>query len=77
LGFRPVAAFEPLQKAAAGEAGLVCVLSFLFHGLRTLAAQLFHARTDRSEIIGSAGSGHVSSLNIWPNRDGLRRFMDW
>jgi hypothetical protein len=52
-------------------------LSFLFHGVRTLAAQLLHARTDRGKIIGSAGSGHVSSLNIWPNRDGLRRFMDW
>jgi hypothetical protein len=72
-----VAAFEPLQQAAAGEAGLVCVLSILFHGLRTLAAQLLHAGTDRGKIIGNAGSGHVSSSNIRPNPDGLRRFMDW
>ena len=64
-----MAAFEPFQQAAAAGTGLVCVLSFLFHGLRTLAAQLFHARTDRSEIIGNAGSGHVSSSNIRPNRD--------
>jgi len=71
-----MAAFEPFQQAAAAGTGLVCVLSFLFHGLRTLAAQLFHARTDRREIIGNAGSGHVSSLSIGPNRDGLRRFMD-
>jgi hypothetical protein len=77
VGFRPVAAFEPLQQAATAGAGLVCVLSFLFHGLRTLAAQLLHARTDRGKIIGNAGSGHVSSSNFRPNRDGLRRFIDW
>jgi hypothetical protein len=77
VGFRPVAAFEPLQQATAAEAGLVCVLSFLFHGLRTLAAQLFHARTDRSEIIGNAGSGHVSSYKIDRTPMGLEWFMDW
>jgi len=70
-------AFKPLQEAAAAEAGLVCVLSFLSQRLRTLAAQLLHAGTDRGEIIGNAGSGHVSSSNIRPNPDGLRRFMDW
>jgi hypothetical protein len=72
-----VAAFEPLQQAAAADAGLVCVLSVLFYGLRTLAAQLLHACTDRGEIIGNAGSGHVSSSNIGPNRDVFRRFIDW
>jgi len=72
-----VAAFEPLQQTAAAGAGIVYILRFFFHGVRTLAAQLLHARTDRGKIIGSTGSGHVSSLNIWPNRDGLRRFMDW
>jgi hypothetical protein len=61
MGFRPVAAFEPLQQATAAEAGLVCVWGFLFQRLRTLAAQLLYARTDRGEIIGNAGSGHVSS----------------
>jgi hypothetical protein len=64
VGFRPVAAFEPLQQAAACETGLLWVLSFFFHGLRTLAAQLFHACTDRGEIIGNAGSGHVSSYKV-------------
>jgi hypothetical protein len=77
VGFRPVAAFEPLQQAAAAKAALVCVLSFFFRSLRTLAAQFLHARADRGKIIGSAGSGHVSSSNIRPNRDGPRRFMDW
>jgi hypothetical protein len=64
--FRTLPAFEPFQQAATAEASLVRVLSFLFHGLRTLAAQFFHTRTDRGEIIGSAGSGHVSSLKIGP-----------
>jgi len=75
VGFRPMAAFEPFQQAAAAGTGLVCVLSFLFHGLRTLAAQLFHARTDRSEIIGNAGSGHVSSYAFGRAPMGLKRFM--
>jgi hypothetical protein len=72
-----VAAFEPLQQAAAGEAGLVCVLSILFYGLRTLAAQLLHAGTDRGEIIGNAGSGHVSSYKIDRTPMGLEWFMGW
>src|SRR5882724_4227699 len=72
-----MAAFEPFQQAAAAGTGLVCVLSFLFHGLRTLAAQLFHARTDRREIIGNAGSGHVSSYKIDRTPIGLEWFMGW
>jgi hypothetical protein len=28
-----------------------------------LAAQLFHTRTDRHEIIGSSGTGHVSPVS--------------
>jgi hypothetical protein len=77
VGFRPVAAFEPLQQATTAGAGLLGVSSFLLQGLRTLAAQLLHARADRGEVIGNAGSGHVSSSNFRPNRDGLRRFIDW
>ena len=72
-----MSAFEPLQQSAARKAGVLRVLSFLFHGLRTLAAQLFHARTDRSEIIGNAGSGHVSSCKIDRTPMGLEWFMGW
>ena len=70
-----MAAFEPLQQAAPTEAGLVSVLSLLPRGLRTLAAQFLHACTDRSKIIGSKGSGHVSSYKVGRSPKGPWRWL--
>ena len=45
---------------------------FLFGGWCALAAELLHTRTDRRKVVGSARSGHVSSLKASSSFDAAR-----
>ena len=62
FGFGPLPAFQSSQQAVRFNAATCGLAGLGFRCLRPLAAQLLHTRTDRREIIGGTGSGHVSSL---------------
>jgi hypothetical protein len=69
LGFEPLSVFAGFQEAAGAGSGLGITV-FFFGVWRALAAELFHTRTDCRKIIGSAGSGHVSSSSLAEPRRG-------
>jgi len=70
LAFEPLSAFAGLQEAAAaGRAEIGITVSFL-RSRCALAAEFLHTRTDRCKIVGSAGSGHVSSSSLAEPRRG-------
>jgi len=62
LVFQPRPDLSGFQEAAAAAFGVAVFFGVWF----ALAAEFFHTRTDRRKVVGSAGSGHVSS--IWLER---------
>ena len=75
FGFGPLPAFQSSQQAVRFNAATRGLAGLGFRCLRPLAAQLLDTRTDRREIIGSTGSGHVSSSNFDRTRLGLAWFI--
>ena len=68
--FEPLSAFAGFQEAAATGARRLGIPVFFLGGWCALAAEFLHTRTDRRKVIGSAGSGHVSSSSLAEPRRG-------
>ncbi len=61
---RSLAALRSVEQLPVASAGVVIAENILFRRLLALAAQLRQACMNCREIIGSAGSGHVSSWDF-------------
>jgi hypothetical protein len=61
IAFRALASFGGAEQPAVFSAGAVIASGTLFRRLVALAAQFGQTGMNRRKIIGSTGSGHVSS----------------